>query len=189
MHKVLVFFFRFYSAKEFFEQNTSKETYHSSIQNCISSIDNLKVIFLNEYLYYKKSAMNILFIEDDMIENMKFERTLSKIQSKHNIVEAKNGEQALDVLKSSQSLPDIILLDLNMPRMSGIEFLTILKANTHYKFLPTIILTTSENRADLLECYRIGIAGYVLKPLKYEDYEKKIKTVLEYWETNELVKA
>lgn len=133
--------------------------------------------------------MNILFIEDDMIESMKFQRTLSKVDSKHTILEAKNGEQALDVLKTSQVLPDIILLDLNMPRMSGIEFLEILKANTQFRYIPIIILTTSENRADLLECYRIGIAGYVIKPLKYEDYEYKIKTVLAYWETNELVKA
>tara|TARA_R110000868_G_scaffold137115_1_gene350544 strand:+ start:4021 stop:4422 length:402 start_codon:yes stop_codon:yes gene_type:complete len=133
--------------------------------------------------------MDVLFIEDDTIETMKLNRTVSKLQLKHNIVEAKNGEQALEILKSGSKLPDIILLDLNMPRMSGIEFLQILKADPNFKYLPTIILTTSENRADLLECYRIGIAGYVIKPLKYEDYEQKLKTVFEYWETNELVKA
>ncbi|MBU2996695.1 response regulator [Cellulophaga baltica] len=133
--------------------------------------------------------MDVLFIEDDTIETMKLQRTVSKLQLKHNIIEAKNGEQALEVLKNATKLPDIILLDLNMPRMSGIEFLSILKADEKYKYLPTIILTTSENRADLLECYRIGIAGYVIKPLKYEDYETKLKTVFEYWETNELVKA
>ncbi|ADV50339.1 response regulator [Cellulophaga sp. E16_2] len=133
--------------------------------------------------------MDVLFIEDDTIETMKLQRTVSKLQLKHNIIEAKNGEQALDILKSSSKLPDIILLDLNMPRMSGIEFLEIIKADPKYKYLPTIILTTSENRADLLECYRIGVAGYVIKPLKYEDYETKLKTVFEYWQTNELVKA
>ena len=85
--------------------------------------------------------MNILFIEDDMIESMKFQRTLSKIESRHTIIEAKNGEQAIDALKNSESLPDIILLDLNMPRMSGIEFLQILKADEQYKYIPTIILT------------------------------------------------
>ncbi|AIY13865.1 MULTISPECIES: response regulator [Cellulophaga] len=133
--------------------------------------------------------MDVLFIEDDTIETMKLQRTVSKLQLKHNIIEAKNGEQALEILKSSTKLPDIILLDLNMPRMSGIEFLEIIKADANYKYLPTIVLTTSENRADLLECYRIGIAGYVIKPLKYEDYETKLKTVFEYWQTNELVKA
>ena len=76
-----------------------------------------------------------------------------------------------------------------MQLMNGIEFLGKLKQHDTIKYLPTVILTTSENREDLLECYKIGIAGYVLKPLKYEDYEVKIKTVLEYWDNNELVKA
>ncbi|MDE3742644.1 response regulator [Maribacter polysaccharolyticus] len=133
--------------------------------------------------------MNILFIEDDAIETMKLHRTVSKLQLRVNIVEAKNGEEALEYLKSGGESPDIILLDLNMPRMSGIEFLKILKEDDKMKYLPTIVLTTSENRADLLECYKIGIAGYVIKPLKYEDYESKLKKVLDYWNINELVKA
>ncbi|MEK6152191.1 response regulator [Flavobacteriaceae bacterium 3-367] len=133
--------------------------------------------------------MNILFIEDDAIETMKLQRTVGKLSVKHHITEAKNGEEAMQKLRSANALPDIILLDLNMPRMSGIEFLKILKEDATLKYLPTIILTTSENRADLLECYRIGIAGYVIKPLKYEDYEEKLSTVLGYWDINELVKA
>ncbi|NVN19427.1 response regulator [Muricauda sp. HICW] len=133
--------------------------------------------------------MYILFIEDDAIETMKFQRTMSKLETKHSLIEAKNGEEALAYLESGKSLPDIILLDLNMPRMNGIEFLGILKQHDKIKYLPTIVLTTSENRDDLLECYKIGIAGYVIKPLKYEDYETKLKTVIEYWDINELVKA
>ncbi|MFS4455987.1 response regulator [Maribacter sp. 2304DJ31-5] len=133
--------------------------------------------------------MNILFIEDDTIETMKLQRTVSKFQLKHTIIEARNGEEALKILKSDAELPGIILLDLNMPRMNGIEFLRVLKEDDKLKYLPTIILTTSENRADLLECYRIGIAGYIIKPLKYEDYESKLQKVLAYWDINELVKA
>ncbi|UOY08121.1 response regulator [Muricauda sp. SCSIO 64092] len=132
--------------------------------------------------------MKVLFIEDDMIESMKLQRAISKFQYKHTIIEAKNGEEALEILKGGD-LPDIIFLDLNMPRMSGIEFLTILKSDDRLKYLPTVILTTSENRADLLECFRIGIAGYIIKPLKYEDYESKIKKVFDYWEISELIKA
>ncbi|UII81031.1 response regulator [Flagellimonas sp. CMM7] len=132
--------------------------------------------------------MNVLFIEDDMIETMKLQRAISKFQSKHKITEAKNGEEAMEFLKGG-NLPDIILLDLNMPRMSGIEFLSILKADDRLKYLPTIILTTSENRVDLLKCFEIGIAGYIIKPLKYEDYESKLKKVFDYWEVSELVKA
>jgi CheY-like chemotaxis protein len=71
--------------------------------------------------------MHILFIEDDAIETMKFQRTMSKLETKHTLIEAKNGEEALKYLESGKSLPDIILLDLNMPRINGIEFLEILK--------------------------------------------------------------
>ncbi|MFS4449674.1 response regulator [Maribacter sp. 2307UL18-2] len=133
--------------------------------------------------------MNILLIEDDNIEIMKLQRTVSKLGLSHRITEAKNGEQALELLRSGQPLPDIVLLDLNMPRMSGIEFLSILKEDEVLKYLPIVILTTSENRVDLVECYRIGIAGYVIKPLKYEDYQDKLSKVLAYWEVNELVKG
>ncbi|MGB5943616.1 MAG: response regulator [Leeuwenhoekiella sp.] len=133
--------------------------------------------------------MKILLIEDDTIEIMKLRRTVSKLELKHTIVEAKNGEQALEILNQNHNIPDIILLDLNMPRMSGIEFLKILKADPKLQYLPTIILTTSENRVDLLECYKVGIAGYVIKPLKYADYEAKLGSVLNYWNLNELVKA
>ncbi|MFD0798308.1 response regulator [Maribacter chungangensis] len=133
--------------------------------------------------------MDILLIEDDAIEVMKLERTLSKVEAKYEIVKASNGEDALKILRSGDKLPDIILLDLNMPRMSGIEFLEILKNDAILQYLPTIILTTSENRADLLKCYQLGIAGYVIKPLKYGDYESRMKTVLEYWSINQLVKG
>jgi CheY-like chemotaxis protein len=132
--------------------------------------------------------MKILFIEDDTIETMKLTRTLSKLDEKHSLIQANNGEEALKILKDN-NLPDIILLDLNMPRMNGIEFLQILKKDPLLKYLPTVILTTSENRTDLLECYKTGIAGYVIKPLKYEDYEDKLMKVISYWQVNELVKG
>lgn len=133
--------------------------------------------------------MDILFIEDDLIETMKLNRTVSQLPNAYNIMEAKNGEEALHILKSNGKLPDIILLDLNMPKMNGIEFLQILKNDDILKYLPTIILTTSENRADLLECYKIGIAGYVIKPLKFECYQDKLRKLLDYWSINELVKV
>ncbi|WP_344786064.1 response regulator [Postechiella marina] len=133
-----------------------------------------------------EKKLNVLLIEDDMIEVMKFNRTVSSLTLKHNITEANNGEEALAFLQKKDELPDVILLDLNMPKINGIEFLTILKNDDVLKYIPTIILTTSNNQRDLLECYKIGIAGYVLKPLKYEDYMVKIEKVLDYWSINEL---
>lgn len=136
-----------------------------------------------------RKKLNILFIEDDEIEVMKLNRTLNSLELKHNFEEAQDGEMALDKLKSNQVLPDIIFLDLNMPKMNGIEFLRILKSNDTFKYIPTVILTTSNNRKDVLECYSIGVSGYIIKPLKYDDYVVKIKAVLDYWSLNELIKA
>jgi CheY-like chemotaxis protein len=132
-------------------------------------------------------ALNILLIEDDMIEVMKLNRATGSLQLKHKITEANNGEDALKILEQKDNLPDIILLDLNMPKINGIEFLKILKSDDRLKYIPTIILTTSNNQRDLLECYKIGVAGYILKPLKYEEYVSKIEKLLSYWSINELI--
>ncbi len=132
-------------------------------------------------------TLKILFIEDDSIEVMKFNRVLSQLELNHQIIEANNGEDALTLLKEKENLPHIIILDLNMPKLNGIEFLTILKNDPLLKYIPAIILTTSSNFKDLKECYKIGIAGYILKPLKYEDYVSKIKKLLDYWSSNELI--
>ena len=131
-------------------------------------------------------SLKILLIEDNQIEIMKMKRTLSFLELTHDLIEAKNAEIALEILEDKTNLPDLILLDLNMPKISGIEFLSILKDNKHLRHIPTVILTTSNNQKDLEECYRIGVSGYILKPLKYDDYVTKIKNVLAYWSINEL---
>lgn len=131
--------------------------------------------------------LKILLIEDDSIEIMKFNRVLTNLVLQHEIIEANNGEEAIELLKEKNIQPDIIVLDLNMPKMNGIEFLTILKNDTALKYIPAIILTTSNNQKDMLECYKIGIAGYILKPLKYEDYIDRIQKLLAYWSCNELI--
>lgn len=135
------------------------------------------------------NSLNILLIEDNLIEIMKMKRTLSFLKLNHTLSEAKNGEEALDILKDKSKFPDLILLDLNMPKMSGIEFLSIIKDTDAFKHIPTVILTTSDNQKDLFECFKIGVSGYILKPLKYDDYVKKIEAVLAYWSLNELKKV
>jgi CheY-like chemotaxis protein len=132
-------------------------------------------------------VINILLIEDDAIEVMKFNRVLNSLDFKHKIIEANNGEEALAILNVKEVIPDIIILDLNMPKMNGIEFLNILKADEYLKYIPAIILTTSNNRRDVLECYRIGIAGYLIKPLKYDHYVDLITRLMGYWRNNELI--
>lgn len=130
----------------------------------------------------------ILLIEDDKIERMKFHRTLIKGGFTNKLLEATHGEEGLALLKSSKILPDLIFLDLNMPRVSGLEFLKEIKGDDRLRHIPCIIITTSSNNKDLLECYRLGIAGYILKPLRYDDYVDHLTKVVEYWNINEIQK-
>ena len=132
--------------------------------------------------------MTILLIEDDAVEILKFNRSLVKLGEAHELIEAHNGEIALDLLAENSQI-DLILLDLNMPKMNGFEFLKQLRAHTDLKYLPTVVLTTSINRSDLKQAYSIGVAGYLVKPLKYDDYMIKIAALLNYWKQNELVKG
>ena len=132
--------------------------------------------------------LTFLLIEDDEIERMKFHRVFEQEGFDHTIIEAINGESAQDMLKK-EPLPDVILLDLNMPKMNGLEFLNHLKKDPVLKYIPAIVLTTSNNHRDMLECYKIGIAGYLLKPLKYQEYIAQIKVMVHYWEKNEFIKG
>lgn len=132
-------------------------------------------------------SLKILLIEDDIIEVMKFKRVLSNLQFNHTIIEANNGEEALKLLNLKDQMPNIILLDLNMPKIDGIEFLSGLKKIDSFSHIPTVVLTTSSNYKDLKECYKIGIAGYILKPLDYEKYVNKIESLFNYWAMNELI--
>ncbi|MFV0541160.1 MAG: response regulator [Aestuariibaculum sp.] len=127
----------------------------------------------------------LMLIEDDEIESIKFDRALSRLNRPYKTIQAKNGEEALKTLNETPSLPHLIIMDLNMPKMNGLEFLSALKQNSKLLHIPIIVLTTSENTDDVTEAYRQGVAGYIVKPLKYDDYLNKIKTLIEYWDINE----
>lgn len=131
--------------------------------------------------------LNILLVEDDTIEVMKFNRVIRAIGPNHNVTEAGNGEEALIALKDKNITTDIIVLDLNMPKLNGIEFLNIIKNDEHLKTIPTVILTTSNNHKDVAACYKTGVAGYFVKPLKYSDYEDNVKKMIGYWTKNEFM--
>ncbi len=133
-----------------------------------------------------KSVLKILLVEDNKIEIIKLKRSISKELQNYVITIAGNGNEALSCIE--EEVPDLILLDLNMPDMNGKEFLTIIKQKEDLRHIPVIILTTSNNSVDISDCYALGIAGYILKPLKMQDYELKIQAIMNYWNFNEFLK-
>lgn len=133
-----------------------------------------------------KNILNILLIEDDRIEVLKLKRAIAEDFDNYKLNIATNGNQAFTILE--KNIPDIIILDLNMPNTNGIDFLSLVKSNINLKHIPVIILTTSNNNRDIYSCYKLGIAGYMIKPLRFEEYEKKIKIIMNYWSLNEFLK-
>lgn len=118
---------------------------------------------------------NILLIEDDELDTISVERSLKKLEIKYILHSAYNGLEALKLLRDANNplIPDVILLDINMPRMNGIEFLKILRADEHLKDIKVFIMTTSSESKDRILAEELGISGYIIKPLNYTDNTKR----------------
>mgnify|MGYP002869804746 FL=1 len=129
----------------------------------------------------------ILLVEDDMIDAMTVKRALKELNVINPVITVENGEEALEYLRKSDSvLPGIILLDLNMPRMNGVEFLRIAKKDDKLKQLPVVILTTSHEEIDRIDTFSLGVAGYMVKPVDYKQFVEVVKAIKMYWSLSEL---
>jgi len=117
----------------------------------------------------------ILLVEDDALDIISVERSLKKIESEYVLYTAYNGIEALKLLRDTDLglLPDVILLDINMPRMNGIEFLKEIREDKDLRNLKVFIMTTSSEADDRFEAEQLGISGYIIKPLNYTDNSKR----------------
>jgi CheY-like chemotaxis protein len=115
-------------------------------------------------------VVNILLVEDDNLDIIDVKRTLEKMHILNNMVVAKNGEDALRILNDKGRLPDsnpdIALIDINMPKMNGLEFLSAVRKTDEWKDLKCFIITTSDEKIDRMAAKDLGISGYIVKPLK-----------------------
>ena len=117
---------------------------------------------------------SVLLVEDDIFDTMMAEKSFAKFSIPHQLHTAFNGEEALDLLlgrngmEALRPLPEVILLDLNMPRMNGIEFLAELRTNPEFADIPVFITTTSGMDEDRSGAAELGVSGYILKPLDFE---------------------
>ncbi len=129
----------------------------------------------------------ILLVEDDDVDVMTVERAFKDLQVTNQLVCAGNGEEALEYLKTeSNKKPCIILLDLNMPKMNGIEFLKIAKEDEALNNIPVVVLTTSKTAQDVVESFKLGAAGYMVKSVDYKKFVETIRTINLYWTLSEL---
>ena len=134
-----------------------------------------------------KSTRPILLVEDDDVDAMTVKRALKEIHITNPLSLVKNGEEALEFLRNSKTeKPGIILLDLNMPKMNGIEFLRIAKQDNLLKSIPVIVLTTSREEEDKINSFNLSVAGYMIKPVDYIQFVETMKTINLYWTLSEL---
>jgi CheY-like chemotaxis protein len=129
----------------------------------------------------------VVLLEDDSIDATTVKKAAKELNVANPLVHFVNGEEALEYLQSQANpKPCLILLDLNMPRMNGIEFLKIVKADSVLRCIPVIALTTSKAESDKSRCFDNGIAGYIVKPANYDEFVKALKILDLYWSLNEL---
>ncbi|NOQ36265.1 MAG: response regulator [Methylococcaceae bacterium] len=133
------------------------------------------------------STKPVLLIEDDSVDIMTVKRCFKRLKIPNELWIAENGEEALKILDSStQVSPCIILLDINMPKMNGLEFLEKFKKRKISQKTPVIMLTSSKEESDIDHCFTLGVAGYILKPVEYNEFVETIELLNAYWSKSEL---
>lgn len=134
-----------------------------------------------------RSSKPILLIEDDNVDVMTVERAFRDLKIANQLISTSNGEQALEYLRTNgNKKPCVILLDLNMPKMNGTEFLKIVKTDEALKKIPVVVLTTSSQQRDVVESFKLGAAGYMVKSVDYGKFVETIRTINLYWTLSEL---
>lgn len=134
-----------------------------------------------------KGSRSILLVEDDKVDAMTVQRAMNELKVTNQLDHVVNGVEGLDYLKKNRKkVPCIILLDLNMPKMNGLEFLSELKKDAEFKKIPVVVLTTSNSEPDVHKSFSIGVAGYMVKPVSYKQFIEVMKEIKLYWTISEL---
>jgi len=128
----------------------------------------------------------VLLVEDDQVDAASVQRAFKILKITNPLKLVLNGEEALDFLRCPENAkPCIILLDLDMPRMNGIEFLKRAKQDSRLKRIPVVVLTTSQEESDKVESFNLGVVGYMIKPPDYLQLIDVVSTIDLYWTLSE----
>jgi len=129
------------------------------------------------------SSLNILLVEDDEVDVMNVRRAFEKNHITNPLFVAGNGLEGLEKLRSGE-VPQgrrIVLLDLNMPKMNGIEFLRELRNDPALAATPVVVLTTSNSDRDKIDAFNLNVAGYLVKPVTFAEFSELMVTLNKYW--------
>ena len=137
----------------------------------------------------EKEQVDILLVEDNQDEAELTIRALRKCKVKNSLVHLKSGEEALDFIFCQGNytqrdigwIPKLILLDLKMPRVDGIEILRRIKWDERTRVIPTVVLTSSKEEKDIVQSYQLGANSYFVKPVDFESFVDSIETLTHYW--------
>jgi CheY-like chemotaxis protein len=135
--------------------------------------------------------LHILLVDDDDVDVMNVQRAFKKNNILNPLYVARDGLEALEILRRDgpDGIPKerrLILLDLNMPRMNGLEFLRELRNDPELHSLTVIVLTTSDDERDKVEAYNLNVAGYIVKPVTFVAFVEAMAALNKYWTINEL---
>jgi CheY-like chemotaxis protein len=135
-----------------------------------------------------EKSLNILLVEDDQVDVMNVKRAFDRNKIANPLFVAGDGIEALALLRSGKIPRErrLVLLDLNMPRMNGIEFLRELRADEELQLTPVVVLTTSDDERDKIHAYNLNVAGYLLKPVTFVNFVEAMAALNKYWTLVEL---
>ena len=136
-----------------------------------------------------KNEVEILLVEDNPSDAELAMRALRKSNLANNVIRVCDGEEALDYIfargpfKSGKrlNLPKLILLDLKLPKVDGLELLKIVKADPITKLIPVVVLTSSNEESDMIESYRLGVNSYIVKPVDFDKFIESVRNIGFYW--------
>ena len=140
------------------------------------------------------NLVNILLVEDDEVDIMNVQRAFKKNNINNPLHIVRNGVEALEALLGKNPSmvipsPRVILLDINMPRMGGIEFLTEIRKHPELRSITVFVMTTSNEESDKIAAYDLNVAGYILKPLSFEGFTSAVAILNHYWQLCEMPQA
>ena len=135
------------------------------------------------------TEVEVLLVEDNPRDAEMTLRTLRKRNLANNVVHVKDGQEALDWLlgtvpqsgRDAKPLPKVVLLDLKLPKVDGLEVLRAIRADERTRLLPVVVMTSSKEQRDVIETYKLGVNSYVVKPVDFEGFSAAVAELGHYW--------